>query len=99
MSSTGRIVKAASLGQLPSILKQDTSNSASSRPDLAKLVTIAIHKDELEKKKRRVQSTDEGNKLTCRKSLCENHSMQQKENSKRGPLAGRKCSPIKSVKI
>jgi hypothetical protein len=57
---------------------------------------VSIHKEELEKKIG-VQSTDESKKLTCRMSLCGKHRTQQKENSKRGNLAGRKSSPIKSV--
>jgi hypothetical protein len=95
-SSTGTTVKAASLSPLPSILKRRTSDAGSTRPGLATLVNMYIHKEELEKETG-VHSTDEDKKLTCRQSLCEKHRMQQKENSKRGKLAGRKSSPIKSV--
>jgi len=35
-------------------------------------------------------STDRGNKLTCRKTFCEIHSKQRKENSRRGPFLWKK---------
>ena len=95
-SSTVRIVKTASLIRLPSILKQGTSDVGSSGPAPAKFVTISIHNEELEKKTL-LQSIDAGRQLACRKPLCEKHGVQQKENSKQGPTASQKSSPIKSV--
>ena len=49
------------------------------------------------KKKTVLQPTDEGTKLTCRKSVYEKHSMQQKDNSQKWFLSGRKRRPIKPV--
>lgn len=49
-SSTGRMLKAASLSSLPSILKQSTSDAGSSRPDSTKIIIISIYKAELKEK-------------------------------------------------
>jgi len=74
-SSTGKLAKAARRSPLPSNLKQGTNDAGSSRPGSAKIITISIYKAEMEKKTG-MQPTDEGKKLTCRKSLYEKHSMQ-----------------------
>jgi len=47
-------------------------------------------------KKRWVHRTEAGKKLNCRKSLCEKHSKQRKEHSRRGPFpaANRPIKPV-----
>jgi hypothetical protein len=62
-------MKAASLSPLPSVEKQGTSDVGSYRPGSAKIIAPFPKEQKLEKK-RRTQSSDIGNKLTCRKSLC-----------------------------
>jgi len=49
-ASTGRIVKAASLGPLPSVEKQGTSDVGSYRPGSAKIITAFPNEEKLEKK-------------------------------------------------
>jgi hypothetical protein len=88
--STGRIVKVASLSRLLSISIQHTNDARSTRPSSAKTTTFSVYREEVEEKTR-VQSTDEGKKLTCCKSLCEKHSLQQKGNGKkRTPFRAKK---------
>ena len=57
--SAGRIVNAASLIPLLSILKQNTSGARSTRPGSAKTTTFSVYRTEVEEKTR-VRSTDEG---------------------------------------
>jgi len=75
-------LKVANLSPLLSILKLYTSDTRSTRPGSAKTTTFSVYRAEVEKKTR-VQSTDEGKKLTCRKFLCVKHSLQQKGNGKK----------------
>jgi hypothetical protein len=94
-SSTGRTVKFASLSPLPSVSKQDTSDARSSRPGAANIISVCPYTLAMEKKWA-VQSADTGKKLNCRKSHCEKHSKQRKENSRKGPLpvANRPIEPV-----
>lgn len=94
INSTGRKRKAASLSSQFSILKQGTCYTRST-PRLAKIISFSVYNTELEKKTG-MWPTDTGKKLSCRKSLCEKHRMQQKENERRGHFCG-KIRPIKPV--
>lgn len=93
--STGRTVKAASRCPLLPILEQNTSDAGSTGPGSAETTTFYVCKTEVEKKTG-VQSTDEGKKLTCFRSLWMKHNMQRKENCKKKPLFVRKSRLLKS---
>lgn len=85
-------MQAATLSPMASILQQGTSDNRSSEPGSRTIITISIYK-----KNTVLQPTDEGKELTCRKSVYEKHSMQQKDNSQTGFLSGRIIRPTKPV--
>ena len=94
IDSTGWNLKAVSLSSQLSILKQGTSDTRST-PRSAKIIRFSVNNTELEKKTG-IWPTDTGKKLSCRKSHCEKHRMQQKENGRKGTFC-RKIKPIKPV--